>query len=80
MTDSATIDDAIVRVQNKIKRTGRLVWVYYIKGKFNATSSPDDALLSKLVGVYDGHQDTYADKFIDEDMRWAMQHMKSFRA
>lgn len=77
---TSTVDDAIVRVQNKIKRTGRLVWVYFINGKFNATTAPDDALLSKLVGAYDSRVDTYHDTYIDEDMHWAAQRMKSFRA
>jgi hypothetical protein len=79
MSDEATVDDAIVRVNNKIKRSGRNVWVYYIKGKFNATTSPDEALLSKLVGVYDSRRDDYSNEYIDQDMRWAVQHMKSFR-
>lgn len=80
MSELSTVDDAIVRVHNKIRRSGRKVWVYYIKGKFNATTSPDEALLSKLVGVYDGRRDDYSNEYIDEDMRWAAQHMKSFRA
>jgi len=73
------LDDAIVRVQNKIKRTSKHVWVYYNKGKFAATTQPDEGLLNKLVGLYDSRLRSYQDDYIDQDLRWAVNHMKSFR-
>ena len=73
------LDDAIVRVQNKIKRTARQVCVYFIKGKFISTVDFDSKLIDKLVGVYDSRLKSYQDNWLDEDLRWAHAHMKSFR-
>lgn len=74
------IEQVIERIQNKIKRSSQYVWVYFIKGKFAATTQHDENALSKLVGVYDSRLRTYQDEYVDQDIRWAAQHMKSFRA
>lgn len=77
MNDTFDIENAIVRVQNKIKRTQRPVYVYFMKGNLAATVSPDDKLIKKLIGVYDSSKKTYKDTYIDEDIRWATRMMTS---
>lgn len=64
------IESSIARVQNKVKRSMRWVWVYYVNQKFLATTSPDEKLIKHLVGVYDGRADTYDDQYVDDDLRW----------
>lgn len=64
------IESAIERIQNKIKRTPRWVWVYFVNQKFVSTTAPDEKLIGNLVGVYDGRQKTYRDDYVDEDLRW----------
>ena len=63
-------DSVVDRIQNKIKRTPRFIWVYFVNKKFVATTSPDAKLLNSLVGVYDGRAKTYRDDYVDADIRW----------
>lgn len=64
------LDSVVDRIQNKIKRTSRLVWVYLLNQKFVATTSPDEKLIGSLVGVYDGRAKTYRDDYVEADIRW----------
>lgn len=75
MNDTFNLDQSIERIQNKIKRTPRLIYVYFVKGKFAATTSPDEGLMNRLIGVYDSRQKTYTDSFLDQDVRWAIKRM-----
>ena len=73
------IEQAVERVQNKIKRSSRPIWVYYIRDKFQATVTPDERLLNRLIGVYDSHLRTYQADYVDQDLRWAVNTIKSYR-
>lgn len=64
------IESTVERIQNKIKRSPRLVWVYCVEDKFVATTSPDARLDKNLLGVYSSRADTYLDEYVDEDIRW----------
>jgi hypothetical protein len=73
------IEQAVERVQNKIKRASGDIWVYYLRDKFSATSHPDERIVNKLVGVYNSHLRTYQDSYVDDDLRWALANIKSYR-
>lgn len=77
MENTFDIDTTIIRVQNKIKRAQRPIHVYFINGKIVATTAPDEKLVKKLIGVYDGSKKTYGDCYVDEDIRWATRAMAS---
>jgi hypothetical protein len=73
------IEQAVERLQNKIKRSSRPIWVYYMRERFTATSTPDERILNRLIGVYDSHLRTYQDDYVDQDLRWALKNINSYR-
>jgi len=77
MNDTFNLEPVIERTQNKVKRMSKLIWVYFVKGKIVSTTSPDDSLEKKLIGVYDGRKKTYRDSYLDDDIRWATKRMQS---